>query len=91
MCSAVFEQAKKLIESLLLVPDGLFSKGEAIRLIGVGVSNLDKGENRQMTLAEWAEISKEQETKREKSRKLDLMVENVQHRFGKDAVKKGMT
>ena len=36
---------------------GLFDHGDVLRLIGVGVSNLDNGENRQMDLFEWARMN----------------------------------
>ena len=86
----IFEQALFLMNNLLLGSDGLFDKDEVIRLIGVGVSNLDNGENRQMTLLEWSQISKAQAEQREKTRKLDLMMENVRKKYGRDVMQKGL-
>ena len=43
-----------LMDELLLSEHGLFANGEVIRLTGVGVSGLEKGEYRQIDLFHWA-------------------------------------
>lgn len=64
-----------LLEELLFQPEGLFEQGETIRLVGVGVSGLDKGDYRQMDLFHWAadnqkqkRMKEEQETRERKER-----------------------
>ena len=68
---------------------GLFARGEVLRLIGVGVTSLDDGQNRQMTLNDWMQISKEQEVKTEKNRKLDRMLRQVQNKYGSSVLRRG--
>ena len=46
----IYENAAALARGLLFGSGGPFSRGEKIRLIGVGMSRLDRGEYRQMTL-----------------------------------------
>lgn len=53
--------AQDLLRQLLLEPGGLFDKGQAIRLIGVGTSGLDDGEFTQGTLFDWAAEKKERD------------------------------
>ena len=100
----IFKQAQELLQRLLFgsgrsavngmstgIPgfDGLFAGGAALRLIGVGVSNLDDNVNRQMTLDEWAQLSKVHVKERERNRKLDQMLEQIRKRYGTDAIGKG--
>ena len=60
----------------------LFPRGESIRLIGVGVSNLSKGESHQMNLFEWQE-------QKEKDHKLKEMMKEVKEKFGESAINRG--
>ena len=46
----IYEYAKILSDKLLLGDNGLFTKGEVVRLVGVGVSKIDDGSYRQMSL-----------------------------------------
>ncbi len=46
----IFRYAKELSDKLLLGDDGLFIKGEVIRLVGVGVTKLDDGSYQQLNL-----------------------------------------
>ena len=85
----IFSHAQSLMQSLLFEPDGLFSSGEVLRLIGVGVSNLDNGENRQMTLDEWAAVHQSQVKQKERSQKLEHMLERIQKKYGTGAIRKG--
>ncbi len=77
--------AVKLMEELLFSENGLFRAGEVLRLIGVGVSNLDKGDYYQMDLAEWALRSQ----KSEREKRLDLMLKQIQDKYGEGKVRKG--
>ena len=81
--------AKDLMQELLFQKNGLFEKGEVLRLIGVGVSNLDHGDFHQMDLTEWAGSFKERQKEHEKREKLDAMMEKIEKKYGKDAIKKG--
>ena len=87
----IFTRAEALLRELLYgnQSGGLFSQGEALRLIGVGVTNLTKEENRQMDLFEWSKVSETTAVKKEKNRKLDTMMQQIQERYGKTAVSKG--
>jgi len=46
------EVATRLMEELVFGDDGIFAKGLKIRLVGVGTSDFDKGEFRQMNIFE---------------------------------------
>ena len=46
----IYKCAKMLSDKLLLGDEGLFIRGEVIRLVGVGVSKLDDGSYRQLNL-----------------------------------------
>ena len=81
----VFSNAQKLMRDLLFSSNGLFAEGEALRLIGVGISNLDNGQNRQMEISDWLVERKQQE----KQRKLDEMMNSVRERYGEMAIMKG--
>ena len=96
--------AQDLLRQLLLEPGGLFDKGQAIRLIGVGTSGLDDGEFTQGTLFDWAAEKKErdeekaareaearqqQAAKDARREKLAAMMSQVQKRYGKDAIRRG--
>ncbi|MBQ3391652.1 MAG: hypothetical protein IJG56_04585 [Clostridia bacterium] len=60
-----------LADQLLGGPEGLFAQGVTIRLIGVGVSRLEKKEKtvHQMDLFEWAEHNEEEESRRAEAEK----------------------
>ncbi len=93
--------AVSLAEELLLGEHGIFAKGRSIRLIGVGVSKLDRGEYRQMDLFTYIkEETKRKEDQRireeqnaaeqEKRRKLDEMMGKIHHKYGNSALQKGI-
>jgi DNA polymerase-4 len=46
----IFKYSKELCDKLLLGDDGLFIRGETIRLVGVGLSKLDDGSYQQLSL-----------------------------------------
>ena len=68
---------------------GLFSQGDVLRLIGVGVSNLDNGENRQMDLFEWARMNEGNVKQKEKNEKLNDMMNKIRSKYGADAIRRG--
>ena len=61
--SVIEANAVMLARELLFGESGPFTRGEGIRLIGVGVSHLDRGEYRQLSLFDYfgPELSAEQE------------------------------
>jgi DNA polymerase-4 len=78
----LFKHAKELSDKLLLGDNGLFMKGEVVRLVGVGVTKLDDGSYRQMSLFDNDVFSKQ--------KKLDAMEEKLISTFGKGVIKKGL-
>lgn len=80
--------AKALADKLLLGDDGLFVKGEVVRLVGVGVSKLDDGSYRQLNLFDDM-INPAFSIKSERQKKLDKMTEDLDNRFGKNTIIKG--
>ena len=46
----IFRTAEQLMQELLLGEEGIFSRGQGVRLAGVSASNLDSGAYRQMSL-----------------------------------------
>lgn len=72
--NVIEQNADRLMESLLFEENGIFDRGLAVRLIGVGVSTLDRGEYRQLDLAgflreqEEERVRQEQEKEAEKER-----------------------
>ena len=80
--------AKALADKLLLGDDGLFIKGEVVRLVGVGVSKLDDGSYRQLNLFDDM-INPAFSAKSERQKKLDKMTEDLDNRFGKNTIIKG--
>lgn len=81
----IYECAKSLSDKLLLGENGLFIKGEVVRLVGVGVSKLDDGSYRQLNLFD---IMNE---KNETQKKLDKMSQEIEDRYGKGTIFKGST
>lgn len=62
---------------------GAFGEGLGVRLVGVGVTNLDHGENRQMNIFDYKEKTAEQ-------KKLDAMEDYVNAKFGAGTIKRGL-
>ncbi|MBE5827547.1 MAG: DNA polymerase IV [Butyrivibrio sp.] len=98
----ICRHAKELSDKLLLGDNGLFSRGEVVRLVGVGVSRLDDGSYQQLNLFDDALIPGPEKTAAgkdvsfdrsaadtEKQRKLDEMTAKLTAEFGKDIIKKG--
>ena len=87
---AIFDCAKALSDKLLLGTFGLFAKGEVIRLVGVGVTKLDDGSYRQMSLFDMMEEKSDNAPSidTEKMKKLDAMTEKLTGVYGKGIIKK---
>ncbi|WP_029230915.1 DNA polymerase Y family protein [Butyrivibrio sp. VCB2006] len=94
--ATIYEYAKVLSDKLLLGDNGLFIRGEVIRLVGVGVSKIDDGSYRQLNLFDVMSKEPQKTTdssdfdkKFEKQKKLDKMSEEIDSRFGKGTIFKG--
>ena len=99
----LFRYSKELSDKLLLGDNGLFIKGEVIRLVGVGVTKLDDGSYQQLNLFDDAMLEAPLKanssnalqtppvpvTDRDRQKKLDEMTSKLQSEFGKDIIKKG--
>lgn len=91
----IYENAMLLLGNLLTGENGIFEEGIGVRLVGVGVDNLDSGEYRQGNLFDWmttgqAEV-KEEKLKEEKREKLGEMERLIKWKFGDGAIKKGLS
>ena len=93
----IYSTCEGLLDELLFSEKGLFSQGEVLRLVGVGMSGLDKGEYRQMDLFSWASTNMERRRKEEQERvkqekqdRADMMLKSLQDRFGEEKLKKGV-
>lgn len=84
----IYQNAKLLSDKLLLGDEGLFMKGEVIRLVGVGVTKLDDGSYHQLNLFEDI-INPAPSADSERQKKLDKMTEELDSRFGKNTIIKG--
>ena len=82
----IADTAASLMRELLYGRGGLFAEGRTLRLIGVGCTNLDESEYRQMDLFSWAQTKKEDD---EKKKRLDEMLSKVRGKYGEDAIRKG--
>ena len=90
----IYENAMILLGNLLTGEEGIFQYGIGVRLVGVGVDNLDNGEYRQGNLFDWATTGqaqiKEEKRREEKREKLGEMERLIKGKFGDSAIKKGM-
>ena len=82
----LFIYSKELADKMLLGPDGLFMKGENVRLVGVGLSKLDDGSYRQLSLFD---ASFNNSNNDERTKRLNKMADEINLKFGKDTIKKG--
>ena len=82
---------------------GLFAEDVGVRLVGVGVTNIDHGENRQLSLfdlpsgtdtlleaGESAENETNSQHSTEKQHKLDAMEDAINGKFGDGVLKRGL-
>ncbi len=91
--SVIFRNAGELLQSLLYEKNGIFDRGAGVRLIGVGVSTLDRGEYRQMDFDGFLQQQKEEREQaaiREKKSRLDDMMSKVQAKYGTDMIHRGI-
>lgn len=65
---SIYNAAVELMSQLLLSEDGLFTKGDTLRLIGVGASGLDDGSFRQMNLTDWMVQKEDYDAKKRRER-----------------------
>ncbi len=90
----IYKNAMMLLLGLLDGAEGLFQSDTRIRLVGVGVDHLDKGEYRQENLFDWMTTGKEEirieKQKKEKEDKLSKMEQNLRSRFGDGIIHKGV-
>ncbi len=90
----IYKNAMMLLLGLLDGVEGLFQSDTRIRLVGVGVDHLDKGEYRQENLFDWMTTGKEEirieKQKKEKEDKLSKMEQNLRSRFGDGIIHKGV-
>ena len=91
----LMKYSKELSDKLLLGDDGLFMKGEVVRLVGVGVTKLDDGSYQQLSLFDQGLSVPEIDSAgsnapdRERQKKLDDMTAKLRSEYGKDIIKKG--
>ena len=88
-------EAGRLLRQLLFGQDGqqgLFEKGDRIRLIGVGATNLDRREYRQLSLFDFLQntVPDEEGTDDRKKRLAD-MLGKIRTQYGEKAVRRGST
>ncbi|MBQ9063212.1 MAG: DNA polymerase IV [Eubacterium sp.] len=74
----IYQTAEKLMRELLLGQNGLFAKGQHIRLIGVGGSGLDRGEFRQVGFLE--AMTQLQEIRKQKTQLQEIRQQKTQQR-----------
>ncbi len=91
--AVIYENAMTLLGNLLTGENGLFDRGIKLRLVGVGVDHLDRGEYRQENLFDWMATGMEEarleKQSREKREKLDIMEKNLRDKFGDDIIRRG--
>lgn len=90
----LLEVTSALMKELLLGERGLFSEGQALRLVGVSAQNLDDGSFEQLSIfdfpaAELPPSAFPRESPRLREQRLALMMEQLDRRFGKGAVVRG--
>lgn len=78
--AAIESAALLLADRLLNRPDGLFSAGMTIRLIGVGVSRLSEKQVHQMDLFEWADQNLLEENRKKEEERLAAAKEEEKRR-----------
>ena len=89
----ITESALLLASELLMPPSGLFAHGEAIRLIGVGVTTLTESTFDQLDLFSWAEEKKKNDAAAQKRKarddKLTGMMQKINDKYGSGAISRG--
>ena len=89
----ITESALLLASELLMPPSGLFAHGEAIRLVGVGVTTLTESTFDQLDLFSWAEEKKKNDAAAQKRKarddKLTGMMQKINDKYGSGAISRG--
>lgn len=86
----IFRTAEQLMQELLLGEEGIFSRGQGVRLVGVSASNLDNGEYRQISIFDMPPpASPAEEKSKMKKARLDDMMKALNRRYGSGTVRKG--
>ena len=89
----ITESALLLASELLMPPSGLFARGEAIRLVGVGVTTLTESTFDQLDLFSWAEEKKKNDAAAQKRKarddKLTGMMQKINDKYGSGAISRG--
>ena len=85
--NSIFTFSKMLSDKLLLGNNGLFIQGEVIRLVGVGVTKLDDGSYRQLSLFDNTFNAPSKDDQKQK--KLDEMSKLIDEKYGKNTIFKG--
>ena len=89
----ITESALLLASELLMPPSGLFAHGEAIRLVGVGVTTLTESTFDQLDLFSWAEEKKKNDAAAQKKKarddKLTGMMQKINDKYGSGAISRG--
>ncbi len=89
----ITEAALLLANDLLMPPSGLFAHGEAIRLVGVGVTTLTESTFDQLDLFSWAEEKKKNDAAAQKRKarddKLTGMMQKINDKYGSGAISRG--
>lgn len=85
--NSLFTFSKMLSDKLLLGNNGLFIQGEVIRLVGVGVTKLDDGSYRQLSLFDNTFNAPSKDDQKQK--KLDEMSKLIDEKYGKNTIFKG--
>lgn len=86
------QNAEELLRGLLYEENGIFDHGGGVRLIGVGVSSLDRGEYRQMDLEGFLceqQQNQKRKAQEQKKHQLDEMMKKLQSRYGEATIYKG--
>jgi DNA polymerase-4 len=87
-------EAEQLLRQLLFGQDsqaGLFEKGDRIRLIGVGATNLDRREYRQLSLFDFLQNTVPDEKEDDRKKRLAAMLGKIRTQYGEKAVRRGST
>ena len=95
----ILQTASELLHQLTQSEEGLFPRGQVLRLIGVSAANLDDNEFRQIGLFDWAREREAEAEAKEKARteasrtardmKLGRMMQELSRKFGNNAVVRG--
>ncbi len=87
--------AAELVKELSFGERGIIAEGEGIRLVGVGCSQLDSREFRQLDIFSYVKevekdviLKKEAAAKKEKEDRLQSMVDKIEKKYGKGKIKK---